>query len=489
MVGERAPAVFHIASRQIFSFAGALNCDHSDIYNARTTNIAMLSSNSVQEVADNAFIAHWAAVKGQHPFLHFYDGLRTSHEFHKIDLLEPEVVRENFPVAEAEEWRYKSAIKNNDPTISGSGCNNDLWWQICEAQMPDRRNLPNVVEQGMDVLYNITGRRYHLFNYYGHPEAEHIIVMMGSGASTAQEVVEFLASKGERVGLVAVHLFRPFSVEHLLKVVPKTVKRVCVLDKAKENAAADPLCLDVQMAFSKAADDGLIERPMVVGGEYGICGWEFQPKHVLAVLENLKTEKPRTRFIVGPIDDVSNTSLDLPKQIPVTLPQGTTECIFWSLGGDGTIGANRAACDIIGTNTDFYSQAYFAFSPKKTGGEAVSFLRFGPSPIQSTYECTSANYIAVHKAALLHAFPNMLAPIREGGVFVLNCPWKTSAELALNVPAHHLKMLAEKKAKVYTIDATMVAEQVGLRGRVNNVLQSVFSNFLKFSPLSKLCLF
>ncbi|KAL0210824.1 hypothetical protein P9112_009122 [Eukaryota sp. TZLM1-RC] len=485
LAGASQPAVFHIASRQVFSFAGALNCDHSDVYACRQTGAAMLSSNSVQEASDLAFVSHYAAVKARHPFLHFYDGLRTSHEFHKIDQIEAEVIKEHFPINEANEFRSTVGLNNSKPTMSGYGCENGLWWQTTLAIESEKRAIPGIVEEAMDRVYSITGRRYQLFNYYGHPEAEQVIILMGSGASTVQEVIEYLAQKGEKVGMVSVHLFRPFSDQHILDAVPKTVKRICVLDKARENASADPLCLDVQNAFSRASDQGRRERPIIVGGSYGVCGFEFNPSHVFAVLNNLALGEPKHRFVVGPIDDLTHTSLAIPSNCPVTLPDCCTEAVFWSIGGDGTMGANRNACDIIGGNTEFYTQCYFDFSAKKTNGHVTSHLRFSPSPIKSTYQCTSASYVAVHKTSLVHSFPNILSPIKKGGVFVLNAPWTTAEELEQNLPEHYLKILAEREVKVFAIDALSVAEKVGLKNRVNNILQSVFFKLSAVLPIEQ----
>lgn len=477
IAGELMPCVFHVSARAIAGQALSIFGDHQDVMAARATGFALLASCSVQEAMDLALVAHLATIPASVPFLHFFDGFRTSHEIQKIQMIDYDDIP---PLVDWEgiKKHRQRALNPEHPHLRGSAQNPDIYFQVNEAANKFYQAVPEIVAEEMEKVSKLTGRSYHLFDYVGAPDAERVIVMMGSGAETAEETVEYLIKKGEKVGLIKVRLFRPFSAEHFLKAVPKTVKRIAVLDRTKENGSfGEPLYLDVCSVYQNANKEMLI-----VGGRYGLGSKNFTPTMVKAVFDNLKLKQPKNHFTVGIEDDVTFTSLPLGEQID-TSPEGVVQCKFWGIGGDGTVGANKDAIKIIGDNTDLYVQGYFAYDSKKSGGVTISHLRFGKVPIKSTYLIGKADYIACHHPSYVYKY-DLLEGVREGGTFVLNAPWSLE-EMETHLPNSLKHVIAEKKLKFYVIDAVKIAEEIGLGGRINMVMQTVFFKLANVIPVDK----
>ena len=466
MSGELLPAVMHVTARAVAAHALSIFGDHQDVMAVRQTGFAMLASASVQEVMDLGLVAHLAAIESSVPFVHFFDGFRTSHEIQKIELIE------YADMASLVNWDAVKAFRNRavspeKPELRGTAQNPDIYFQGREAANKYYLKVPDVVGKYMRKVSALTGRRYKLFDYVGDPNAERVIIAMGSACETIEEVVNHLNAGGESVGLVKVRLFRPFSPQHLLAAIPAAAARIAVLDRTKEpGALGEPLYQDVCTAFMERGD-----MPTIVGGRYGLGSKEFTPSMVKAVFDNLNALAPKNHFTVGILDDVTNTSLEVEEKLDVA-PEGTVQCKFWGLGADGTVGANKSAIKIIGDNTDMYAQAYFAYDSKKSGGVTISHLRFGKQPIQATYCIDAADYIACHNPSYVHTY-NVLEGIKEGGTFMLNSPW-TLEEMETQLPAHMRRTIARKKLKFYNIDAVKIASEVGLGGRINMIMQTAF---------------
>ncbi|RLF31339.1 MAG: pyruvate:ferredoxin (flavodoxin) oxidoreductase, partial [Thermoplasmata archaeon] len=466
IAGELMPAVFHVSARAVAGQALSIFGDHQDVMAARATGFAMLASGSVQEVMDLALVAHLATIRASVPFVHFFDGFRTSHEIQKVEMIDYDDIPSLVDWEGIRRHRER-ALNPEKPHLRGTAQNPDIYFQVNEAANPFYLAVPRIVEEEMERVSALTGRSYHLFDYVGVPDAERVIVMMGSGAEAAEEAVHYLNTHGERVGLIKVRLFRPFSVGHFLASLPDTVKRIAVLDRTKENGSfGEPLYLDVSAAFQDRHREVL-----VVGGRYGLGSKDFTPTMAKAVFDNLAQEHPKNHFTVGIEDDVTHTSLPLGEPIDAT-PEGLVQCKFWGLGGDGTVGANKDAIKIIGDNTDMYVQGYFAYDSKKSGGVTVSHLRFGKNPIQSTYLINRADYIACHHPSYVDKY-DLLEGIKEGGTFVLNAPW-TLEEMEEKLPNSLKRTIAEKHLHFYTIDAVSIAEEIGLGSRINMIMQTVF---------------
>ncbi len=477
IAGELLPGVFHVSARAVAGHALSIFGDHSDVMATRQTGFGLLASGSVQEVLDLGLIAHVAALKARVPFIHFFDGFRTSHEIQKVEVLDYDEMAKIAPWKDIDAYR-KRAMNPEHPHLRGSAQNPDIYFQGREAANAYYEATPGIVAEVMKQVSALVGREYHLFDYVGAPDAERVIILMGSACDVAEETVNYLTSKGEKVGLLKVRLYRPWSAEHFLGSLPKSVKKVAVLDRTKEpGSQGEPLYQDVCTTFQEKG-----EGPAVVGGRYGLGSKDFTPAMVKAVFDNLSEAKPKNHFTVGIIDDVTNTSLPLQREVDVT-PEGTIQCKFWGLGADGTVGANKNAIKIVGDNTDLYAQGYFAYDAKKSGGITMSHLRFGKSPIQSPYLIKNADYIACHNPAFVHKY-DLLAGIKDDGIFVLNCPW-TGAELENNLPASLKRTIAEKHLKFYTIDAVKIAGEVGLGGRINMIMQTVFFKLSGVLPVDE----
>jgi len=476
MAGELLPAVFHVSARAVAAHALSIFGDHQDVMACRQTGFAMLSSANVQEVMDLASIAHLSAIKSRVPFLHFFDGFRVSHEFQKIEVLEYDQLAKLIDYEALREFRNRS-LNPEHPVVRGTAQNPDIYFQGREAANRFYEAVPGIVEYYMNEIKKLTGREYHLFDYYGAKDAEYVIVAMGSVCDTIEETIDYLMNKGEKVGVVKVRLYRPFSVNHFLSVIPETVKKIAVLDRTKEpGSIGEPLYLDVVNAFTQSR-----LKPVIVGGRYGLGSKDTTPSQIIAVYDNLKQEIPKNRFTIGIVDDLTDTSLPEPQAIVETTPEGTTSCIFWGLGSDGTVGANKSAIKIIGDNTDLYVQAYFSYDSKKSGGTTTSHLRFGKKPIKSHYLVNHADYVACHNKSFIYQY-DILSVAKEKGVFVLNCPWKED-ELEENLPASIKRAIARKKLDFYVIDAVSIAEEVGLGNRINMVMQSVFFKLANIIPV------
>jgi len=475
--GELMPTVFHVSARAIAGQALSIFGDHQDVMAARATGFAMIASGSIQEIMDLALVAHLSTIRASIPFVSFFDGFRSSHEIQKIEMLDydniPDLVDWN-----AVKRHRERALNPEKPHLRGTAQNPDIYFQINEAANKFYQRVPKIVEEEMEKVSKLTGRNYHLFDYIGDPNAEHIIIMMGSGAEAAEETVNYLNKNGEKVGLIKVRLFRPFSAEHFLNTVPKTVKRIAILDRTKENGAfGEPLYLDICSVYQNRHKDMLI-----VGGRYGLGSKDFTPTMTKAVFDNLKLNEPKNNFTVGIEDDVTFTSLPMRELVDAS-PEGLVQCKFWGLGGDGTVGANKDAIKIIGDNTDMYVQGYFAYDSKKSGGITISHLRFGKVPIQSTYLINRADYIACHNPSYVDKY-DLLEGIKEDGTFVLNAPW-TLEEMEKYLPNSLKRTVAEKKLKFYTIDAVKIAEGIGLGGRINMVMQTTFFKLANVIPVDE----
>jgi len=475
--GELMPCVFHVSARAIAGQALSIFGDHQDVMAARASGFAMLSSNSVQEVMDLALVAHLSTLEASIPFLHFFDGFRTSHEIQKIEMIDYEDIKKLVNWDAIKKHRQR-ALNPEHPHQRGTAQNPDIYFQVTEAANSFYQKVPAIVEAEMEKVAALTGRTYHLFDYIGAPDADRIIIMMGSGCEIVEETVGYLNKKGEKVGLIKVRLYRPFSADHFINVLPKTVKKIAVLDRTKEATAfGEPLYLDV---CSVLHDRNI--HPLVVGGRYGLGSKDFTPTMAKAVFDNLKLPSPKNHFTVGIVDDVTNTSLPLGEQID-TVPEGLIRCKFWGIGGDGTVGANKDAIKIIGDNTSMYVQGYFAYDSKKSGGVTMSHLRFGKSPIHSSYLIEKADYIACHQPSYVDKY-DLLEGIRDGGTFVLNSSW-TLDQMQTCLPNSLKKTIAKNHLKFYTIDAVKIAEDIGLGGRINMIMQTVFFKLSNVLPIDE----
>ncbi|MDO4481567.1 MAG: pyruvate:ferredoxin (flavodoxin) oxidoreductase [Bacillota bacterium] len=475
IAGELLPAVMHVSARTISTHALNIFGDHSDVMSTRQTGFAMLASGSVQEVMDLAGVAHMAAIKSRVPFLHFFDGFRTSHEIQKIEVIEYEDLAKMVDMDAVQAFR-DNALSPERPVTRGTAQNPDIYFQARESSNKFYDEVPNIVEEYMKKIGKLTGRKYKPFDYYGHPKAEYVIVAMGSVTETIEETIDTLLEQGLKVGLVKVRLYRPFSAKHLLKVVPKSVKRIAVLDRTKEpGSPGEPLYLDVKSVFY-----GQKKAPMIVGGRYGLGSKDTTPQQILAVYNNIMSDKPKDRFTIGINDDVTYTSLDCSTPIK-TAPEDRIRCKFWGLGSDGTVGANKSAIKIIGDNTDLYAQGYFAYDSKKSGGLTVSHLRFGKDPIKSTYLIEEAEFVACHHQAYIKEY-DVLEGLKPGGTFVLNCIWSPE-ELSENLPGKVKRYLANNNINFYIINATDIGREIGLGNRINMIMQSAFFKVADVIPV------
>ncbi len=479
--GELMPSVFHVSARALAYHALSIFGDHSDVMACRQTGFAMLASNSVQEAHDMALVAHLATLKAHVPFLHFFDGFRTSHEIQKIDAVDPKdnyADLKKFVDFEAIEAFRKAGLNPDHPHQQGTAQNPDIYFQGREAANKYYDATPEIVEKVMEQVGEITGRHYKLFDYVGAPDADRVIIAMGSGCDAAEETIDYLTARGEKVGLVKVHLYRPFSMKHFLAAIPATCKKIAVLDRTKESGSlGEPLYLDVCSALLEAGRTDI----KVVGGRYGLGSKEFNPTMVKAVYDNLAGEM-KNHFTVGIVDDVTGTSLKLGPTIDAS-PKGTVSCMFYGLGSDGTVGANKNSIKIIGDHTDKYVQAYFSYDSKKSGGITVSHLRFGDTPIRSTYLIDSADFIACHNPSYVTKY-DMVSALKEGGVFLLNCPWDAQ-QMETELPASMKRALAAKKARLYTVDAIDLARKVGMGNRINTIMQAAFFKLAEVIPYAQ----
>ena len=474
MAGERLPGVIHVAARSIATSSLSIFGDHQDVMAARATGYAILGESSVQEVMDLSAVAHLAALKCRIPFINFFDGFRTSHEIQKIEVLEYDELKEMLDKEDLENFRNNSLNPNN-PVTKGTAQNSDTYFQTREAVNSAYDNIPDVVEDYMTQITKLTGREYHCFDYYGHEEADRVIIAMGSACDVVEETVDYLNNNGQKVGLIKVRLFRPFAIEKFLKVIPESVKKIAVLDRTKEpGSIGEPLYLDVVRAIM---EEGRAIK--VVGGRFGLGSKDPTPSHIAGVFENLNAEKPKNNFTIGILDDVTNTSL-APIEIDAS-KEGTTSCKFWGLGSDGTVGANKSAIKIIGDHTDMYAQGYFAYDSKKSGGITVSHLRFGKSEIKSPYLVDKADFIACHNQAYVYKY-NVLEGLKKNGKFLLNTIW-SEEELDKKLPAEMKKFIAENNIEFYTLNAVKIAQEIGLGGRINMIMQSAFFKIANIIPI------
>ena len=475
IAGELLPGVLHVSARALAANSLNIFGDHQDVMACRQTGFALLAESSVQQVMDLSAVAHLAAIKGRVPFLNFFDGFRTSHEVQKIEVLEYDELAKLVDMDEVSAFRRR-ALNPDHPVTRGTAQNPDIYFQEREVSNKYYEALPEIVEGYMAEITKLTGREYHLFNYYGAPDAERMIIAMGSACDTIEETIDYLMAKGEKVGLLNVHLYRPFSLEHFFKYIPKTVKSIAVLDRTKEpGSLAEPLYLDVKNAFY-----GKEFQPVIVGGRYGLGSKDPVPAHILPVFENLKSANPKDGFTIGIVDDVTNTSLPVGEDIDAT-PAGTKACKFWGLGSDGTVGANKSAIKIIGDHTDMYAQGYFAYDSKKSGGITVSHLRFGKTPIKSPYLINKADFVACHNQSYVYKY-NVLDGLKKGAKFLLNTVW-TPEEIEEKLPASYKKFIAENNIEFYTLNAVKIAQEIGLGGRINMIMQSAFFKLANVIPV------
>ena len=478
MAGELLPGVIHVSARALTSHALSIFGDHSDIYACRQTGYAMLCSNNPQECMDLAAVAHLAAIEGRVPFLHFFDGFRTSHEIQKIEEWDYADLADMLNWDAVEAFRRR-ALNPEHPVTRGTAQNDDIFFQAREACNKYYDAVPEVVVKYMDKVNAKIGTDYKPFNCYGAEDAEHVIVAMGSVCDCTEEVVDYLNAAGEKVGLLKVHLYRPFVADYMLRELPKTVKTISVLDRTKEpGSIGEPLYLDVLAAINGSDFAGV----KVYTGRYGLGSKDTTPGDIIAVYRNAESETPKRRFTIGIVDDVTNLSLPIVEN-PDTTPKGTHSCKFWGLGADGTVGANKNSIKIIGDNTDMYAQGYFAYDSKKSGGLTVSHLRFGKTPIKSTYYISKADFVACHNPSYVDKY-DIVDDLKEGGSFLLNCPWDTE-ELSERLPGKMKKILAERHINFYTIDGIKIGKEIGLGGRINTVLQSAFFKIADIIPADK----
>ena len=471
VAGERLPGVFNVSARALASHALSIFGDHSDVYACRQTGACMLCESSVQEVMDLTPVAHLAAIKGRLPFINFFDGFRTSHEIQKIEQWDYEDLREITDFDAIQAWRDQ-CLNPNHPCQRGSAQNPDIFFQAREACNVYYDDMPAIVQEYMDKVNAKIGTDYKLFNYYGAADADRVIIAMGSVCDTIEETIDYLMAAGEKVGVVKVRLYRPFSAQALVAAIPETVKQITVLDRTKEpGAMGEPLYLDVVAALKGTK----FESTPVFTGRYGLGSKDTTPAQIVAVYNN--TEKPK--FTIGIVDDVTNLSLELGEPL-VTTPEGTINCKFWGLGADGTVGANKNSIKIIGDNTDMYAQAYFDYDSKKSGGVTMSHLRFGKKPIKSTYLIHKANFVACHNPSYVRKY-NMVQELVDGGTFLLNCPWDMEG-IEHHLPGQVKKFIADHNIKFYVIDGIKIGKEIGLGGRINTVLQSAFFKLANIIP-------
>ncbi|MBS6502015.1 MAG: pyruvate:ferredoxin (flavodoxin) oxidoreductase [Clostridium sp.] len=475
IAGEMLPTVFHVSARALATSSLSIFGDHQDVMAARQTGFAMLAEGSVQEVMDLAPVAHLTSIKTRIPFMNFFDGFRTSHEIQKIEVLEYDELAKLVDYDALDAFRRR-ALNPNHPVTRGTAQNPDIYFQTRESVNRFYEDIPEVVESYMAEITKLTGREYHCFDYYGAPDADRIIVTMGSSTDVAEETVDYLNAKGEKVGVVKVRLYRPFSIEKLLKVIPATVKSIAVLDRTKEpGSIGEPLYLDVKSAFY-----GRENAPVIVGGRYGLGSKDPNPSHIAAVYANLASENPKDGFTIGIVDDVTNTSLEAVGDIDAT-PEGTKACKFWGLGSDGTVGANKSAIKIIGDHTDMYAQGYFSYDSKKSGGITVSHLRFGKKQIKSPYLVDKADFVACHNQAYVYKY-DVLEGLKKNGKFLLNTIWSPE-EVNEKLPASMKRYIAENNIDLYTLNAVKIAQEIGLGGRINMIMQAAFFKIANIIPV------
>ena len=475
IAGELLPCVFHVSARTLATHSLCIFGDHSDVMACRQTGFAMLCEGSVQEVMDLSAVAHLASLESRVPFINFFDGFRTSHEYQKIEVMDQEDIRPLVPMDKVAEFRSR-ALTPEHPEARGMAENPETFFAHREVCNSYYDAVPGIVEKYMEAVSKITGREYKLFSYYGAEDAERVIICMGSVTEAAREAIDYMNKNGEKVGMVSVHLYRPFSVKHLLAAVPKTCKKIAVLDRTKEPGAnGEPLYLDVKDAFYNEEN-----RPLIVGGRYGLGSCDTTPTMIISVYENLALPQPKDHFTVGIVDDVTFQSLPLEKEMALG-GEGIFEAKFYGLGADGTVGARRSSVKIIGDNTDKYCQAYFSYDSKKSGGFTCSHLRFGDTPIRSTYQIKTPNFVACHVQAYLHMY-DVLRGLRDGGTFLLNTIWE-GEELAKNLPNNVKRYFAEHNITVYYINATKIAQEIGLGNRTNTILQSAFFRITEVIPV------
>ena len=475
--GELLPGVFHVSARSVATHALSIFGDHSDVMATRQTGFALLASGSIQEIMDIGAIAHLTSIKTRIPFLHFFDGFRNSHEIQKVEYFEDDDLKSLIDYDALKKFR-DSSLNPEHPVTRGTAQNPDIFFQAREASNKFYEPVADVVEDYMKEVTKKTGREYHPFTYYGADDAEHVVVAMGSVTETIRETIDYLRGKGEKVGLLTVHLYRPFSEKYFFKVLPEAVKRIAVLDRTKEpGAMGEPLYLDVRNLFYNREN-----APLIVGGRYGLSSKDTKPADIIAVFENLKQKEPKDQFTVSIVDDVTYTSLPLQEPVSV-VPEGTFEGKFYGIGGDGTVGANKNSIKIIGESTDKYAQGYFSYDSKKSGGVTVSHLRFGDHAIRSSYFVGSPNFVACHVPAYLEKY-DMLEGMKEGGTFLLNSIWDEE-ETKEKLPNKVKRQLAEKNINFYIINATKIAEEIGLGGRTNTIMQSAFFKVSEVIPYEK----
>ena len=473
--GELLPAVFHVSARAVAAHALSIFGDHSDVMSARQTGFAMLASSSVQENMDLALVAHLATLKSRVPFIHFFDGFRTSHEYQKIDVIDYDEMAKLMDKEAVAAFRARG-MNPEHPELRGTAQNPDIYFQGREAANPYYLAVPEIVIETMKQVSALTGRSYKPFDYVGAPDAEHIIISMGSSNDTIEETISYLNAQGAKLGLIKVRLYRPFSAKHFIEAIPATVKRIAVLDRSKEpGSVGEPLYLDVQAALAESGRKDI----EVVGGRYGLSSKEFTPAMVKAIVENLASDKPKNHFTVGIIDDVTFTSLDVKDNLNIA-PKGLFGAKFFGLGSDGTVGANQNSIKIIGDHTDMYAQGYFVYDSKKSGGITISHLRFGNTPIKAPYLVSQPDLVACHNPSYVTRY-DLLDGIKEGGVFLLNSPWSLE-EMETALPASLKKTIAEKKLRFYNIDAVKIAGEIGLGGRINTILQASFFQIANVIP-------
>ncbi|MBQ2918063.1 MAG: pyruvate:ferredoxin (flavodoxin) oxidoreductase, partial [Bacteroidales bacterium] len=474
IAGELLPTVFHVSARALASHALSIFGDHQDVMACRQTGFAMLASASVQEALDMAAVAHLSAIKSSVPFLHFFDGFRTSHEIQKIELIDEEALKGMLSTKSLAKFRAK-ALSPDAPVTRGTAQNADVYFQAREACNQYYDAVPDVVARYMGEISELTGREYRPFDYYGDPEAENIIVAMGSVTETIKETIDYLAAQGKKVGVMIVRLYRPFSAKYFMKALPETVKRIAVLDRTKEpGALGEPLFLDIKTLFQ-----GVEDAPLVVGGRYGLSSKDTTPAQIVSVYENLELAEPKDGFTIGIVDDVTFKSLPQKEEFSIVKP-GTTECKFFGLGSDGTVGANKNTIKIIGDNTPKYCQAYFDYDSKKSGGYTCSHLRFGDLPIKAPYLVGTPDFVACHVPSYLTKY-DVLKGIKENGTLLLNSLWDEEETLK-RIPDHVKAVIGKKNITLYIINATKIAAEIGLGGRTNTILQSAFFKITGIIP-------
>ncbi|MGI6083929.1 MAG: pyruvate:ferredoxin (flavodoxin) oxidoreductase [Acetivibrionales bacterium] len=477
MSGELLPGVLHVSARAIATHALSIFGDHQDVMACRQTGVVMLASSNVQEAMDLGCIAHLSAIKSRLPFLHFFDGFRTSHEVQKIDMIDYEDLAKILDYDAINEFRMRG-LNPEHPVVRGTAQNPDIYFQGREVQNRFFDAVPDIVSDYMKQIKDITRHEYHLFDYYGARDAEYVIVAMGSVCDTIQETVDYLNKQGEKTGVIKVHLYRPFSEKHFFESIPSTTKKIAVLDRTKEpGSLGEPLYLDIVKVYQKRDS-----RPLIVGGRYGLGSKDTTPSQIISVFNNLKLESPKDNFTIGIVDDVTMLSLE-EEDVVDTTPEGTISCKFWGLGSDGTVGANKTAIKIIGDNTDKFVQGYFSYDSKKSGGSTISHLRFGPNPLRSPYLVYHADYIACHNKSFIYNF-NILKGLKSGGTFVLNCPW-IEDQLEEHLPASLKNYIAGNKIKFYIIDAISIAAEIGLGNRINMIMQAAFFKLANIIPVDE----